>query len=70
MQAHPTPRAGYAAMVTYMDRAVGTILDRLRALGLEENTYVFFTSDNGPHNETAVYGGTGGSVRGAQTRPC
>ncbi|HYF01222.1 MAG TPA: arylsulfatase [Planctomycetota bacterium] len=62
---HPTPRAAYAAMVSYMDRAVGTILDRLRALGLEENTYVFFTSDNGPTHgrvggaDSAFFGSAG-----------
>jgi arylsulfatase A len=45
---HPTPRAGYAAMITHMDTAVGTITDELKALGLAENTLVIFTSDNGP----------------------
>jgi arylsulfatase len=48
---HPTPRAGYAAMVTRMDRSVGRIVDKLKALGLEKDTLVIFTSDNGPtHN--------------------
>jgi arylsulfatase A len=48
---HPAPRAGYAAMVTRMDRSVGRILDRLAELKLAENTLVIFTSDNGPtHN--------------------
>jgi arylsulfatase A-like enzyme len=37
----------FAAMVTRLDRSVGQILDRLKQLGLEENTLVFFTSDNG-----------------------
>lgn len=45
------PYAAYAAMVSRLDRDVGRILDKLRALGLAENTYVFFTSDNGPHAE-------------------
>jgi arylsulfatase len=48
---HPAPHAGYAAMVTRMDRSVGRIMDKLKALGLEKNTLVIFTSDNGPtHN--------------------
>lgn len=47
----PMPKAAFAAMVTHMDRDVGRILDRLRDLGLAENTIVFFTSDNGPHSE-------------------
>jgi arylsulfatase len=45
---HPKPRAAYAAMVTRMDREIGTILDLLDELGLTEDTLVVFTSDNGP----------------------
>jgi arylsulfatase A-like enzyme len=48
--AQPMPYATYAAMVTRLDRDVGRLLDKLRALGLTENTIVFFTSDNGPHD--------------------
>jgi arylsulfatase A len=48
---HPTPHAAYAAMVTRMDRSVGRIVDKIKALGLEKDTLVIFTSDNGPtHN--------------------
>jgi arylsulfatase A-like enzyme len=42
----PTRRV-YAAMVYSLDRAVGTILDSLAALGLERDTLVMFVSDNG-----------------------
>lgn len=38
---------GYFTAVTAMDRAIGRILDTLRQLGLEEDTIVLFTSDNG-----------------------
>ncbi|MEZ4868125.1 MAG: sulfatase-like hydrolase/transferase [Caldilineaceae bacterium] len=38
---------GYFAAVTAMDRNVGRLLDQLEALGLRENTWVFFVSDNG-----------------------
>lgn len=41
------PRATYAAMVTRMDRGVGRILALVKELGLEENTIVMFSSDNG-----------------------
>lgn len=50
-QPHPAPHAGYAAMVTRMDRTVGRIMEKLKTLGLEKETLVLFTSDNGPtHN--------------------
>ncbi|MEZ4699359.1 MAG: arylsulfatase [Rhodothermales bacterium] len=45
---HPAPRAGYAAMVTHLDRGIGDIMALLKELGLDENTVVFFSSDNGP----------------------
>jgi arylsulfatase A len=46
--AHSSPRACYAAMITRMDRDVGRIMSLLKELGLDENTLVIFTSDNGP----------------------
>ncbi len=45
---HPFPRAGYAAMVTMMDDSVGQVTALLAELGLEDDTLVIFTSDNGP----------------------
>jgi arylsulfatase A-like enzyme len=39
--------AVYAAMVESMDAAVGVVLDALRSAGIEDNTIVVFTSDNG-----------------------
>jgi arylsulfatase A-like enzyme len=47
----PEPMKGQAAMITRMDRRIGDLLDRLKALGLDERTVVVFTSDNGPHKE-------------------
>jgi len=41
------PRATLAAMITRMDRDVGRILDLLKELEIDEDTIVFFTSDNG-----------------------
>ncbi len=37
----------YAAMVTMVDRQVGEILALLKELGIDENTLVFFSGDNG-----------------------
>ena len=48
----PNPDKGQAAMITRMDRDVGTLLERLTELGIEEKTLVMFSSDNGPHNES------------------
>ena len=45
---HPQPRAAYAAMITRMDRNVGRILDLIAELGIDDNTVVMFSSDNGP----------------------
>ncbi len=45
------PHAAFAAMITRLDRDVGRILDMLKALDLDENTIVMFSSDNGPHKE-------------------
>ncbi len=42
------PRAAYAAMVSYLDQQVGEIIEKLKDLGLYENTLIIFTSDNGP----------------------
>ena len=38
---------GYAAMITYLDTEVGKIMAKLKAKGLDKNTIVIFTSDNG-----------------------
>ncbi|MFI4874215.1 MAG: arylsulfatase [Blastopirellula sp. JB062] len=53
---HPTPRAGYAAMITHMDRDIGKIMSKIAELGLDDDTLILFTSDNG-----ATYDRLGGS---------
>ena len=44
---HFTPRAAYAAMISRVDRYIGNVLNLVKELGLEKNTIVVFTSDNG-----------------------
>lgn len=44
---HDTPRACYAAMISFMDRQVGRLMELLKESGLDKNTIVVFTSDNG-----------------------
>lgn len=47
----PNPDKGQAAMITRLDAQVGRLLDKLKAAGLDRQTLVIFTSDNGPHEE-------------------
>jgi arylsulfatase A-like enzyme len=63
----PEPEKNKAAMITRMDRDIGELLAQLRALGLEQDTIVFFSSDNGPHQEggvTAKFFDSSGPLRG------
>jgi arylsulfatase A len=41
----------FAAMITRMDGDVGRMMGLLKRLGIDDNTIVFFTSDNGAHSE-------------------
>jgi hypothetical protein len=41
------PRATYAGMISYLDDQVGIILEKIKSLGLDENTIIMFSSDNG-----------------------
>ncbi len=43
----PYPRATYAAMITYMDKQVGALMQLLKDLKIDDNTIVMFSSDNG-----------------------
>lgn len=47
----PAPEKGFAAMIRNVDRDVGRVLDQLSRLGIDDETLVLFTSDNGPHQE-------------------
>ena len=41
------PKATFAAMVTHMDKSISELMALLKELNLDEDTIVFFTSDNG-----------------------
>lgn len=41
------PRATYAAMITYLDEQIGLIMQKVKDLGLDNNTIIMFSSDNG-----------------------
>lgn len=64
--------AQFAGMITRLDGYVGEIMDKLRQKGLDKNTIVIFTSDNGPHEEGGAdpeYFGRDGKLRGLK-RQC
>ena len=44
-----TIRKVYFAMISEVDRMVGKVIDCLEDLGLEDSTYILFTSDHGEH---------------------
>lgn len=63
----PTPHKGHAAMIERLDRDIGAIMAKLKALDIDENTLVLFTSDNGPHKEggaTVEFFDSNGELRG------
>jgi arylsulfatase A-like enzyme len=65
---HPEGQVGpvVQAMIEAVDGSVGKIMAAIRELGLDENTFVFFTSDNGGYLEYA------GKFRGelSSNAPC
>lgn len=52
----------YGDAVSELDWSVGQVLAKLKALGLDERTFVVFTSDNG-----ATFGGSTGGLRGMKS---
>lgn len=64
--------AQFAAMISRLDIYVGEIIAKLKEKGLDENTAIFFTSDNGPHEEGGAdpaFFGRDGKLRGLK-RQC
>ncbi|MEN6575074.1 MAG: sulfatase [Phycisphaerales bacterium] len=73
-----SPRGLYGDAVEEIDWCVGHILEALRREGLAENTFVVFTSDNGPWLPFDQHGGSAGLLRegkgctfeGGMREPC
>ena len=53
----------YADVIMEIDWSVGEIMKTLKANGLDENTIVMFTSDNGPWLSYGNHGGSNGGLR-------
>ncbi len=47
----PDAEKAFASIITRMDADIGRLFSTLKERGLDDNTLVFFTSDNGPHKE-------------------
>jgi len=63
----PEAQKGHAAMISRLDRDMGRLMQKLKDLGIDDNTIVFFTSDNGPHREGGAdpdYFDSNGPLRG------
>jgi arylsulfatase A-like enzyme len=61
------PHAAFAAMVSRLDRYVGEIMKLVKEKGMEENTLILFSSDNGPHKENGgdpVFFNSNGGLKG------
>uniref|UniRef100_UPI00358E34F0 arylsulfatase A-like n=1 Tax=Myxine glutinosa TaxID=7769 RepID=UPI00358E34F0 len=56
-------RGPFGDALLELDHSVGLILDTLRTLGIENNTLVFFTSDNGPELKRVDRGGEAGCLK-------
>ena len=66
-----TPRATYAAMISYLDEQVGELIEKLKEINQYENTLIIFTSDNGPswvdHVDYKFFNSTGKFVNSRGT---
>ena len=74
----PNPLNAYTNVIEHIDSEVGRIADLLRELKLSDNTYLIFTTDNGPWLPFQHHGGSAGPLRdgkgstfeGGQRVPC
>lgn len=74
----PNPLNAYVNVIEHIDHEVGRLLNKLDELKLAENTYVIYTTDNGPWLQFKHHGGSAGPLRegkgttfeGGQRVPC
>jgi arylsulfatase A len=74
----PNPLNAYTNVIEHIDAEVGRIANLLRDLKLDQNTYLIFTTDNGPWLQFKHHGGSAGPLRagkgttfeGGQRVPC
>jgi arylsulfatase A len=56
----------FSEMITYMDKNVGKILDYIKSEGLDNNTLVLFTGDNGTNTKIVTTMKDGTKIRGGK----
>ena len=74
----PDPQNAYTCVIEHIDAEVGRVMNTIRELDLSDNTYVIYTSDNGPWLKFKNHGGSAGPLRdgkgttfeGGQRVPC
>jgi arylsulfatase A-like enzyme len=74
----PNPQNAYINTIEHIDAEVGRLLDALDQLNLTKNTYIIYTTDNGPWLSFRHHGGSAGPLRdgkgttfeGGQRVPC
>jgi arylsulfatase A len=74
----PNPLNAYTNTIEHIDSEVGRLMDTIRELDLSGNTYVIYTTDNGPWLTFKHHGGSAGPLRdgkgttfeGGQRVPC
>lgn len=62
----PENMKNLAAMITSLDADTGKILGAIKEAGIEENTLVIFTSDNGAQPQAAKFFHSNGPLRGGK----
>ena len=74
----PDPKNAYTCVIEHIDAEIGRLMDTVRKEGLADNTYVIFTTDNGPWLHFKNHGGSakplrdgkGTNFEGGQRVPC
>ena len=74
----PDPQNAYTCLIEHIDAEVGRLVQTVRDLGLADNTYIIYTSDNGPWLQFGSHGGSalplrsgkGTTFEGGQRVPC
>ncbi|MEM9586930.1 MAG: sulfatase [Planctomycetota bacterium] len=64
---HDQSRRGlYGDVLKELDASVGRVLDQLKSSGVDDNTLVIFSSDNGPWSIFSFHGGSQGPLNGSK----